>query len=585
MTAPPRDASTPAVRARAGRGWWIALVAICAARFALSMRGLDYGLPEAHEPDIELVRQSLHFRGEVSAKPQQLAIYPHLVSRLMSWVPRPESIGEIDPGGELAAHLRFASRHILAGRLCVAILAACAVPLTWILARRFLEPPWALFATALFATSLMHFDYSQQARPHGPLASFVLAALLASAALARRPTLARYAVAGAAASLAVGVLHSGSLVLLGGLAAHWIASRGRGWRGQMRLAIPLALVAIGVVLFYPFLLDQGFTFAGSEEPESSDFPHKLRTLNGTGFAKVWGFLWDYDPILWALALAGASIWVVRAVRGERSSSGSAGTDFLVFASALLPYLLVIGLYSQVFVRFLEPIVPFGAVIAAWGVRELSRRFRPSSYSRLVPVAFSLVSLALPTYLIVRLGSLRAEPDTFSRCATWIEQNAVGERDEILLAPTLSLPLFHTIMRGEDYDPWASPASHFWYRYLWDLPIEASGFPTWRVAYVTRGGYLYMNESDFPLRAAKAARYLTELDGDWAVVMSGGKPLDSVRDATRERGELAQRISPWDDGSADRPLGLDFRADGFWHELLESRCHGPMLEVYRLSREH
>jgi hypothetical protein len=58
------------------RAWWCAVLAIFALRFALSLRGIDYGLPEAHEPDSELVRQSLYFRGDAPAKPEQLAMYP-----------------------------------------------------------------------------------------------------------------------------------------------------------------------------------------------------------------------------------------------------------------------------------------------------------------------------------------------------------------------------------------------------------------------------------------------------------------------------------------------------------------------------
>jgi hypothetical protein len=564
------------------RAWWCAVLAIFALRFLLSLRGIDYGLPEAHEPDSELVRQSLYFRGDAPAKPEQLAMYPHLVSRLMALVPRPSAIGEIEPGKELEAHLRFAARHFHAARCMVAFLSACAVPLCWLLARRFLEPPWALLATTLLATSLLHFDYSQQARPHGPLATFVLASILASTALARRPSGWSYLLAAVTAALAIGALHNGIIVVLAGLAAHLFAARGRGARAQLWLLLPLGAIALSLALFYPFLFDgTGLALRSTQEEGPSDFPHHLSAVDGSGFAKLWNFFWDYDPLLWALALAAASVWVVRAIRARRLGAQESRTDLLVPAATFLPYVLVLGVYSNVFVRFLEPLVPFAAVMAAWGVRELVRGTRVLARTPLARYALITLLIIATAYPIVRLANLRARPDTYTLCADWIRENLAIEHDRILVTPTVSLPLFQPVVRTEDYDPWKSPASHFWYRYLWDVPVESLSYPLWRIFPVTPNGVLYTGLGEYPSTEAKAARILENMHGDYAVVTSGGKLFDSVRDAARATGERVACISPWGDDDIDRPMGLDYRGRLFWWKLLNVRNYGPLLEVYRL----
>jgi hypothetical protein len=330
------------------------------------------------------------------------------------------------------------------------------------------------------------------------------------------------------------------------------------------------MVALSIALFYPFLLDgTGLALRSTQEDGPSDFPHHLSTLDGTGFGKLWGFFWDYDPLLWALALAAACVWTVRAIRTRRLGEEESRTDLLVPAATFLPYLLVLGVYSNVFVRFLEPLVPFAAVMAAWGVRELVRGTRGLARSTLARSALIALLLAATTYPVVRLANVRAAPDTYTLCADWIRENAGIERDRILVSPSVSLPLFQPVVRSEDYDPWKSPP-HFWYRYLWDLPVESLPYPLWRIFPITHNGVLYTSLAEYPSTEAKAARILENMHGDYAVVTSGGKLFDSVRDAARAKGERVACISPWGGDQVEQPMGLDYRGRLFWWKLLKVR---------------
>ncbi|MBK7875193.1 MAG: hypothetical protein IPJ77_05500 [Planctomycetes bacterium] len=100
------------------------------------------------------------------------------------------------------------------------MLATLAIPLLFVLARSFL-PPWpSLLAAAWLATSLNHLLFSQEARPHAPHLTFVLLALVATLALARRPGLARSLAAGGACALACATLQTGGFTLAALVAAH-----------------------------------------------------------------------------------------------------------------------------------------------------------------------------------------------------------------------------------------------------------------------------------------------------------------------------------------------------------------------------
>src|SRR5207247_822796 len=108
--------------------------------------------------------------------------YPMLLTRVLAALPEAHvDANESSTGGELLARsLSAAARPYVQGRVLVLLLSMLLVPLSYAVARRFLQRGPSLVAAFLVATSLLHALFSTQARPHGAHASLALLAVWAA---------------------------------------------------------------------------------------------------------------------------------------------------------------------------------------------------------------------------------------------------------------------------------------------------------------------------------------------------------------------------------------------------------------------
>jgi len=130
--------------------------------------GLDHGLPHRIEPDSEVATQVGYLRGEREGQriATDLGTYPLLLALATSALfDAPPPPGAVE-GATQAEHRALASKDFRDARLTGALLSLLAVPATFLLARRLVAAPWALFAAALVAVSLLGLYFAQQARPH-----------------------------------------------------------------------------------------------------------------------------------------------------------------------------------------------------------------------------------------------------------------------------------------------------------------------------------------------------------------------------------------------------------------------------------
>ena len=231
--------------------------------FGLRLVGLDYLLPHAPEPDMYLAYQAeaLH-AGDDSLDGHRIrGKYPYLLPRLVvataggpGAAPQLPSVG-MDPAtlDELRAeHLAHASHWAWWTRLWSALLSSLGIPLTYLLARRSLGERGGWLAALLLATCLLHLSLSQQARPHGPLGSILLACVLAGLGVvdeARRthherfPWL-RWAGFSALVFLAVGTLHNGLAAGPLVVAVWWFAGGPKRFKRLGSWVLPAAATAL-----------------------------------------------------------------------------------------------------------------------------------------------------------------------------------------------------------------------------------------------------------------------------------------------------------------------------------------------------
>jgi hypothetical protein len=564
------------------------VAALALAALALRARGIGFGLPHATHADARVLVAQVEALENDRPDPAGHRLYPHLVPRLAALAAR--RAPPLPPGADASDHRARASEPWLRARWVAVLCSLPLVPLTYRLARAVLARGPALFAAALVATSLLQLSFSQQERPHSALASTTALAVCAALHLRRRPGWTSYSLAGLALALALGSLHSGLAVIPPLLAAHWLRRRAPageprrgGWRGGLRFALTLGLGALSVPLFYPFHLrgPDGARAAPRENlrlEEQGERPvlnmsgHfvDLGSFDGSGFAEAGGAVYAYDPLLALLCAAGLASLLLRRPRAGAETR----RDGLVLLAYALPYTLAIGLYAKTPERFTLPLAPFAAIAAARGAGLLAARI-----PRALAWCAALLALAFPAYLCLRLGSLRAAPDTYAEAAAWIERELEPTIPvALLLDPYQDLPLVPDApsLAANAARPWASP----WTAYLAAQPSLPPGR---ELRAAPAPGRAPAGLAADPLAA------FAELGARYAVVeLVPSGPKSDVQRAVREflaaETERRFRSSPLvaDTGKSERLFSRSVSfANPMFARVLAARCTGPTLEIYRL----
>lgn len=441
------------------------VVLLTAAGLAVRLHGIGFMLPHVLEPDGGVImRQVMLMHSDVPTPEFETnwSAYPHFVARFIALWPDAEKWRLAS--NDLAGHLRAASAPLLQARIGVALLSVLLVPGTWLLARRFLSRGAAFFAAASMSTSLFAVWFAQECRPHGPAAAMALLAVLAALRLRERPSVAAYVLAGIAAGAAIGTLQSGVAVMFPLLAAHVLRRRERPGQGRWHIAIALLLAAAVACAFYPFLLkpttSTNMPVLSYTGPTLEFFGHSifLEMFNGSGFAIVLATLWSFETVASLLALFGLVAWLRNGEKKLSRAYGRAHPDLVVVLAYVVPYFIVIGLYERTYERFALQLLPFVMVLAAFGAVRGGDWLRAKHVSRVAIGAAAAVLLALPAFGTLRLVHLRAEPDSGTMVARWIEEHVEPGEERVLVVPFLDFPLWRTeeTLVEEAYLGWTSP---------------------------------------------------------------------------------------------------------------------------------
>ncbi|MBL8862184.1 MAG: glycosyltransferase family 39 protein [Planctomycetes bacterium] len=578
-------------RVPAGRATRLLLALIVLLGLGVRLQGLDFLAPHLMEPDglvVDYQLRALEGGGPEHRAHALYAYYPHLVARVAALVPT-ALVAEREPR-TLAEHLDFAGRQRLRGRVAVALLSLLAIPLSFWLARRFLPDPWPLAAAAITAASPFTLWFAQQARPHAAAASFTLLAVCAAVVLRASGSWRAYAAAGLAAGLAVGALQNGVAALCAVGFAVLARVRADRWRAAAGALLITAVVAAFVAALYPFLFaEQARSGVAVDERGTlalSQHQVFLGLFNGRGFPVVWRSLEEYDPLLTVLSVLGMLAALVLILRGRSRLGPARAADLAVVLAYVLPYLVVIGLYQRTYQRFVLPLVPFLAVLAAFGLHATWRAASARSRWLGRAVAFLAVVACVAQFAwAFRLGAVRAAPDTIEQAARWIEEHVAPGTDRVDVMPGLDLPLSRTpasierdaVLRDEQSTPW--------FRHLADPRRASIDAPAYDLALMDLIAHGARQRAH-----GDAYGFARSLTGRYAVVIAWPQryrpALRAVREGLRGQFELVARFNP-DDPDTGEDLPLAHQDDELpyttpWAlRILEARCVGPSVEIYRL----
>jgi len=570
-------------------------IAVLAASAALRLTGLDWQLPKIVEPDAHIPVQVRQLETSAAAPERTLdwGAYPHLVAQLTRLLTPRED--RSPPPGELAlpAQLARAQWPVLRVRLIVALLSILAIPATFLLARLWLPAGWSLLAAALSGTSLLAVHFAAQARAHGAAAGLMALAVLACVRLRRRGDAASYALAGLCVGAAIGCLQSGVATLLPLAVAHVGVVREHGRRRHALLLLPLLCVAIAVVAFYPFLFQASAGADGARLGidgsvlQQSKHRVYLELFRGVGFFLLGRALWNWEPALTLGAACGAIVWLL--TRRRPTSLAARPGDRLVVLSFVMSYALAIGLYQRSYERFLLPLLPFLAVLAAWGVARICEAVRAAGARRALAVLLVVPMLGFPATVAARLVALRLQPDTPDVAAAWIEEHVEPAGPRIVTSRYFALPLFRTRLPQDDDSRHRLDDGLDWLSYERVTLRAVSPSPAWHLQWIP-----FANDRELRASLQRGVRaWVASLPGEWCVNdvwtdERGVPPLAAITTALRVTSERLARISPDGDAPAwEAGLGYQDEIIGSvppmaWR-VLHARRFGPVVEIYRLAQ--
>jgi Dolichyl-phosphate-mannose-protein mannosyltransferase len=568
---------------------------ILVAGFALRVWNIDYGLPFVYSVDegshfasraVEMFWQDLD-----PGYYQNPAAYTYLVYALLRAMYGPLGFVFELPFGNVTDQFDKDPREIwIAARVLAAFLCMAGVCAVYWAARRLWGVREGLVAAALLAFAFLPVAYSRVAVTDVGALFGVALALLWSVRAAEEGRTRDYALAGAAAGLAIAFKYTAGLVLLPLGIAALARLRLDGLRALGGLALGGVLAAAVFVLLNPYLfgsLDEWWTDLRDQADVAANDPKPGQDSGGFAYyleSLTWGLGWA------ALAAAlGGAVLVLRRdlVRG------------LVLVALPLALLVYLAIQSRYFGRWLLPAYPALAMLAAVGVVRAADaltglftrgRAAPGLAGAAVLAALTVVVLAQPLVADVRSAQVLGREDTLSQARSWLDERYPPEL-RVSVEPAVSGRWFRSNPDG-NIPAWLTRCAR---REDWTEP-------GW--AYETAGGRRVCAQYKPGLFArpdggVRASAYHSVLGPGviddyrlygYCVVMT----VDTVRDRALGTGdpaarayyerleresELVREFSPYHDGAEPIPFSFDLSFNNYPPEYERP---GPTVRIHRLD---
>ncbi len=464
-------------------------------------------------------------------------------------------------------------------RVVAAVLGAASVALLYLTGTRLWGRNVGLLAAAIMAVAFLPVFYSHLALNDVPTLAPVTLALYGIAGVLRRGRTRDYAVAGVGIGLAAATKYTGGITLLCLLGATASDAAGGSLRSAARrLVLAGALAVVAFVIANPYSLLATSTFLSGLGQQASlsagPDPVKLGTRPGSGITYyLWTFTWGlgWGPTI--AALGGTALLAARRRVGA----------LLVLIPACVFFIIFMGDQPRFFGRWLMPIFPIVALLAAYGAVELARWL---CRSRGLPVA--VVGVLLGVLLLgqsavadVHNDVVLSRPDTRNLARAWMVKH-VPAGSKVVIEPLVpddwamdigvSLPATPTGERWWRWPTWLTTLDRFGnqlpageHRFVLVDQYERNLYPALLDSYVTNG-YCWL--------------MIGSLQAGRAFAQPGDAPAAIAYYAElARRARLVYHVSPFAKGAHPVPFSFDWSIDYYPPQY---RLPGPELSVYRLT---
>lgn len=432
---------------------------------ALRVWGLDWGLPTgqhylSYHPDETVILNAASnvnvLGGEFDPRFYNYgSVFIYLVNIVMTVG---MLAGSIHLGGDPASSVGGLARIYMGGRILAVVLGTLTIYAVYALGRRIYGKPVGLMAALLMAVAPLHVMYSKFMAVDVPATFFLVLSLIYAGRIPRDARTRNYILAGLFAGLAAATKYNAGLVLLSLLAVHAASIKGRPiirvfdlrlLSGMLSAAAGFLIGCPGVVLnTKAFVRDfrfemlhvstgHGLVFAETGSGFLYHLTHSL--LPGLGPALL---LIGLIGVLYALAKARPLNGLARLLlpwRAQTPVPETAASDWMLIVF-LAAYYAVIGAAEVRFARYVIPILPVIALLAARAIVELEQWLaQRNRFSAVAVTVVALLAIGYTAAYSAALDTLFAFRDTRDQAATWIKAN-VPEGSSIGMPTT---PWFYT----------------------------------------------------------------------------------------------------------------------------------------------
>jgi len=583
VTAPPRGRVRRAVAVPRPSVWVrsigvhrVALTLLLAVALLLRLWGIKQGLPYSYNSDeaTHFVPRAIGFFGHdlnphYFLNPPAYSYLLYIVFEL--WFGSADTVRHLYTTDPTAV--------FVVARVVAALLGTAAVGFLYLAGARLWGRTVGLVAAAILAFAFLPVFYSHLALNDVPTLAPVTLSLYGIAGVLRRGRTRDYVISGVGIGLAAATKYTGGVMLLCLLgAAASDATAGSLFASARRLLLAALLAVVAFVIANPYaLLDTSAFLSGLGQQASLSAgpdPVKLGTRPGNGFTYyLWTVTWGLGWVPALAALGGAVLLAARRRAGA----------LLVFVPAFVVFTVYMGDQPRYFGRWVMPIFPVVALVAAYGAVELARWLcrRRGVPIWIVGTVLAVLLLGQSAVADIHNDVVLSRPDTRNLARAWMVKH-VPAGSRVVIEPLV--PDDWTNDVGVSLP--ATPTGERWWRW-----------PTWLTTLDRSGNQLPAGEQRFVLvdryernlYPALLDRYVA--DGYcWVIIgsLQAGRAFVQPQDAPSaiayyaelaRRARLVYHVSPVPRGAHPVPFSFDWSID--YYPPQYSRP-GPELSVYRLT---
>jgi hypothetical protein len=578
-TRPARNWRTsPVARAMGGSLHRPALALLLVVTLLLRLWGIKQGLPYSYNTDeaTHFVPRAIayfshDFNPHYFLNPPAYSYLLHIVFEL--W------FGSSD--GVSRAYATDPTAVFVLARVLAAVLGTISVWLTYLAASRFFSRNVGLLAASILAFAFLPVFYSHLALNDVPTLAPVSLALYGAAGVMRYGRMRDYAIAGAGIGLAAATKYTGGITALCLLTAFVTDASGGSMslKGATRRLVLALVIGLGTFLIAnPYAILDFSAFRSGVSSQASlaagQDPVKLGTRSDSGITYyLWTFTWGlgWGPTL--AAIGGAALLIVR----RRIAM------VLTLLPATIAFIIFMGGQQRFFGRWLMPIFPIVAMLAAYGAVELIKWLATARRVPAVVGGIVAAALLLTQSVVADIHNdvVLSRPDTRNLTRAWMVDH-IPAGSKVVIEPEVPDNWASDIGRSLA----ATPTGERWIRYpTWLTNLDANGDP---LAPGQRR-YVVIDQYERNLRPQLLDSYVAR-GYCWVVLgsLQAGRAFAQPQDAPQaiayyaqlaNRAKLVYHISPFPHRAHPVPFSFDWSIDYYPRQYAHP---GPEMSVYRLT---